>query len=59
MTQKEVLDLMQHYNKPEQASDPIAVQTRIALSEYAALITEHRSTRQMLEAGVMLLSERQ
>lgn len=39
LTAAEIRDLVvKHYNKSEQADDPVACQTRIALCEYAALL---------------------
>lgn len=53
----EVTRLAQKYNRPDQANDALAVETRIALREYAVLLIEHDRTQNLLISAIAKASE--
>lgn len=57
MTSQQVSDLAEHYNHGYQGNDPIACQTRIALCEYAKMIEDHASLRDMFRASIEIMAE--
>lgn len=50
---KEVTDLSELYNRPDQAADEIAIKTRIALREYAVLLVEHEVMHDLLTMAIL------